>query len=212
MTLGCFFFSEIDDTVLAYCWLFGFTSSVGSLMLVFCHKHSSKMHCFWRWDYQSDTEMDNRDNIWLKDLSQQIQYFCLIIMKKQQQQPFYGYLDFVQDNLGESVPEETFTHSHLSWSSIILYVLHLLQSMASSCSVYVPDSLFAQPLSKSSLVYIHLTILVSACSSASIYTYTHTHTTILWPSWILSGTTQVIWHQKGKIRKVQPIWIYWSKR
>jgi len=25
----------------------------------------------------------------------------------------------------------------------------------------------------------------------------HTHTTILWPSWILSGTTQVSQHQKG---------------
>jgi len=26
----------------------------------------------------------------------------------------------------------------------------------------------------------------------------HTHTTILRPSWILSGTTRVRWHQKGK--------------
>ena len=32
-------------------------------------------------------------------------------------------LDFVWDNPGESVPEETFTHSHLSWSSIIPYLL-----------------------------------------------------------------------------------------
>jgi len=38
----------------------------------------------------------------------------------------------------------------------------------------------------------------------------NTHTTILWPSWILSGTTQMRWHQKGKTRKVKPIWIYWS--
>jgi len=38
-------------------------------------------------------------------------------------QPFYGFLDFVQDNLGEPVPEETFTHSHLSWSSITPYLL-----------------------------------------------------------------------------------------
>ena len=35
-------------------------------------------------------------------------------------QPFYGSLDFVQDNSGEPVPEETFT---LSWSSIIPYLL-----------------------------------------------------------------------------------------
>jgi len=38
-------------------------------------------------------------------------------------QPFYGSLDFIQDYPGEPVPEETFTHSHLSWSSIILYLL-----------------------------------------------------------------------------------------
>ena len=39
-------------------------------------------------------------------------------------QSFYSSLDFVQDNLGKQVPEETFTHSHLSWSSIVLYLLH----------------------------------------------------------------------------------------
>jgi len=38
-------------------------------------------------------------------------------------QPFYGSLDFVQDNPGEPVPEETFTHSHLSRSSVIPYLL-----------------------------------------------------------------------------------------
>ena len=36
-------------------------------------------------------------------------------------QPFYGSLDFVRDNPDE--PEETFTHSHLSWSSDIAYLL-----------------------------------------------------------------------------------------
>jgi len=34
-------------------------------------------------------------------------------------QPFYGSVDFVRDNPGEPVPEETFNHSHSSWSSII---------------------------------------------------------------------------------------------
>jgi len=38
-------------------------------------------------------------------------------------QPFYGSLDFVRDNPGEPVPEETFTHWHLSWSSVIPYLL-----------------------------------------------------------------------------------------
>jgi len=48
-------------------------------------------------------------------------------------QPFYGWMDFVRDNLGEPVPEETFTHSDSSWSSIIpICFLHLLRSMASS--------------------------------------------------------------------------------
>jgi len=39
-------------------------------------------------------------------------------------QPFYGSMDLVLDNPGESVPEESFTHSHLSWSSIVSYLLH----------------------------------------------------------------------------------------
>ena len=39
-------------------------------------------------------------------------------------QPFYGSMDFVLNYLGEPVPEETFTHLHLSWSSIVPYLLH----------------------------------------------------------------------------------------
>jgi len=39
-------------------------------------------------------------------------------------QPFYGSMDFVWDTLVEPVSEETFTHSHLSWSSITPYLLH----------------------------------------------------------------------------------------
>jgi len=31
-------------------------------------------------------------------------------------------LDFVWNNPGEPVPAETFTHSHLSWSSIVPYL------------------------------------------------------------------------------------------
>ena len=46
-------------------------------------------------------------------------------------QLFYGSLDFVWNYLGDLVSEESITHSHLSWSSIIRF-LHLLQSMASS--------------------------------------------------------------------------------
>jgi len=36
---------------------------------------------------------------------------------------FYSSLDFVREYPGEPVPKETFTHSHVSWSSIILYLL-----------------------------------------------------------------------------------------
>jgi len=63
---------------------------------------------------------------------------------------------------------------------------------------------------------MHINSLVYSCkhlqTEISLFTDTHTHTNVLWPSWILSGTTQVSWHQKGKTRKVKPIWIYWSKR
>jgi len=50
-------------------------------------------------------------------------------------------------------------------------------------------------------------------SLSHTHTHTHTHTqTVLRPSWILSRITWVSQHQKGKTRKVKPIWIYWSKR
>jgi len=39
-------------------------------------------------------------------------------------QLFYSSMDIVWDNPGEPVPKETFTHSHLSWSSILPYLLH----------------------------------------------------------------------------------------
>ena len=42
-------------------------------------------------------------------------------------------MDFVWNNPGEPVPGETFTHSHLSWSSVTLMCfIHLIRSMASS--------------------------------------------------------------------------------
>ena len=47
-------------------------------------------------------------------------------------QPFYSSLDFVHNNLGEPVAEESFTHSHSSWSSIIPFCfLRLLRAMPS---------------------------------------------------------------------------------
>jgi len=49
-------------------------------------------------------------------------------------------MDFVWDNPGELLPEETFTHSHLSWSSIVPYLLspsttiHGILHIQSTCS------------------------------------------------------------------------------
>ena len=54
-------------------------------------------------------------------------------------QLFYGSLAFVRDNPDEPVPEETFTHSHLSWSTIMTYLLppsitiHGILSVQSTC-------------------------------------------------------------------------------
>jgi len=42
---------------------------------------------------------------------------------KHTHKPFYGSVEFFRDNPGEPVPEETFIHSHLSWSSIVPYML-----------------------------------------------------------------------------------------
>ena len=64
--------------------------------------------------------------LWLHDLG--LQWTIFLTMKSllhlhTHTQPFYSCLDFVQDNPGEPVPEETFTHSHLSWSSVICGLL-----------------------------------------------------------------------------------------
>ena len=53
----------------------------------------------------------------------------------------------------EQVPEETFIHSHPSWSSTILYQLHPLRSIVSSLFNLCAWQSFPQPLSRSSLVY-----------------------------------------------------------
>jgi len=69
-------------------------------------------------------------------------------------QTFYGSLNFVWDNSGEPVPEETFTRSHLSWSSIVPYLLHPSNTIHGILPVQSTFSLFPQSLSKFSLVYL----------------------------------------------------------
>jgi len=72
-----------------------------------------------------------------------------------QTQPFYDSLDFVWDNLSEPVPEQTFTHWHLLWSSIVPYLLHPSNMIHGILPVqFTHLSLFPQSLSKFSLVYL----------------------------------------------------------
>jgi len=114
-------------------------------------------------------------------------------------QPFYGSMDFVWDNPGEPVPEETFTHSHLSWSSIVPYLLlpsntiHgilLVQSMCLTIFFHNPSPSFLWSTSWTRTLHF-------------VHTYTHTHTTVLLLFWNMSGTTRVSRYQKGKTRKVK---------
>jgi len=44
------------------------------------------------------------------------------------------------------------------------------------------------------------------------YHYHYHHHHHFTSPWTLSGTTRVSRYQKGKTRKVKPIWIYWSNR
>jgi len=73
-------------------------------------------------------------------------------------QLFHGSLDFVWDNPGEPVSEETFTHSTLTPTVVISHPLSASSIHCDPwhppCSIYVPDSLFPQSLSKFSLIYL----------------------------------------------------------
>ena len=68
-------------------------------------------------------------------------------------QPFYGSLDFVRDNPGEPVSEETFTHSHLLWSSVIPYLLPPSITGAKTVVQFTCLTVFST-FSKFSLVYL----------------------------------------------------------
>jgi len=70
-------------------------------------------------------------------------------------QPFYSSMNFVRDNPGEPVPEETFTHSHLSWSQIVPYLflpsntIHGILLVQSTCLTVFFHNLevfFGQPV------------------------------------------------------------------
>jgi len=84
---------------------------------------------------------------------------------------------------------------------------HLYQSAAEFCIQFHNfHSMFQQfnPSIRSALHWatyspfpVYIGVTTSDFQSSGIQ-HTHTHTTILRLSWILSGTTRVSWHQKGK--------------
>ena len=63
-------------------------------------------------------------------------------------QPFYGFVEFVRDNPGEPVPEETFTHftHHGHQSSLSAFSIYY-DTWHPSYSIHVLYSLFLQSLS-----------------------------------------------------------------
>ena len=68
----------------------------------------------------------NRHQIWW--LAYPVAWFTYLLIYNNllthtHTQPFYGSLGSVRDNPGEPVPQKTFTHSHLLWSSVIRYLL-----------------------------------------------------------------------------------------
>jgi len=87
---------------------------------------------------------------------------------------FYSSTDFVWHNSGEPIPGETFTHSHLSWSSIISYLLHpsyMIHGILPLQSTHL-TILFHNlpPFSKSSLVYLCLGLAPSTSYTIHFFT------------------------------------------
>jgi len=99
-------------------------------------------------------------------------------------QLFYGSLDFVRDNPGEPIPEETFTHSHLSWSSIVLYLLHPSNTIHGVLPVQSMHlTVFLHNLSPS--------FLRSTCWTGTLHFILHT---FLHPIMLLSSKSQQMVH------------------
>ena len=85
-------------------------------------------------------------------------------------QQFYGSLDSVQDNTSEPVPEETLTHTHLSWTSVVPCLLPpsiMIHVILSAQLTYLTD------LSTISLqVFFGLPLGLASSTSYSIYFFT----------------------------------------
>jgi len=76
---------------------------------------------------------------------------------------------------------------------VSLKVILLLQAFSSA--IFHTCSVSRGPFASEELLVI---IIVKVIYVLSAQLHAHTHTTILQPSWILSGTTRVSQHQKGK--------------
>jgi len=89
-------------------------------------------------------------------------------------QPFYGSLDSVWENTGKPVPEETFTPTYLSWSSVIPYLLppsitiHGICPVQFTCLAEKLQSFFTISLQ----VFFGLPLSLAPSTSYSIHFFT----------------------------------------
>jgi len=110
-------------------------------------------------------------------------------------------MDSVRNNPGEPVPEETSTHSHLSRSSIALYLLH-------------PSTMW-QRYTKNKHIIItafyqyHSHVLQQYLSKCGPLSKTR-HKTHIQSFYCSSGICPGLPGWAGA-RKVKPIWIYWAR-
>jgi len=97
--------------------------------------------------------------------------------------------------------------------NILKAVLHLQQARSSlKHRLHKLDLLLAAKHRQKQVTSQYHNKSKHACTHAHTHARTHARTQLLRPSWILSGTTRVSQHQKGKTRKAKSICIYWRKR
>ena len=102
------------------------------------------------------------------------------------------------------------THAVDSCMCKVLLIAAVLKNCAFSCDIYYFGC-------SNSVTVTWMNISANTHTQqmrARAHVRTHAYTTIPFysPVRFFSGTTCVSWHQKGKTKKVKPIWIYWSKR
>jgi len=147
---------------------------------------------------------DRTQQYWSVFLASTIRWHILILAEPD----CWRFVFVLYDNILASLSRNTHTYLILvllAWSSEIQFSPSITSSSSLSLS--------------SSCVYLNCAYYKHGhrCITVLIKTYkprstTYTHTTVLWPSSIMSRTTWESWHHKSKTRKVKPIWIYWSNR